>query len=350
MTADLEYKVVPFDMTGLNAEGRTIEGYAATFGNMDRVKDVIHPGAFTKTLTERGNRIKFLWQHDQKEPIGKMIEMREDPRGLFVKAVISDTARGRDALALLKDGAIYEMSIGYQPMVSDFSKLGEETVRNLREIKLHEASLVTMPANEQAVVTALKAEPQEETEDKATWDTAYVNDLPDSAFLYVEDGDKDEGGRTVPRSKRHFPYKDSAGKVDLPHLRNAIARIPQSNAPGLDKEKLQERARRMLEDASKADAPDIETKVGRVLSAKNRELLTKCRNEMKEAHDALQALLDATDPETDEEPEEDAPIEEMSHSAPQEEKAGPVVTTPPPTLRDVTRALLELAMMEATNE
>jgi len=84
---------------------------------------------------------------------------------------------------------------------------------------------------------------------KATWKRAYINDLPDSCFLYVESGDKDDEGKTKPRSKRHFPYKDASGKVDVPHLRNAIQRIPQSNAPGLSAEKktqLQNRARRML--------------------------------------------------------------------------------------------------------
>lgn len=94
--------------------------------------------------------------------------------------------------------------------------------------------------------------PSDDTE-KAVWTAAAVNDLPDSAFLYVEPGEK-EDGKTVPRSKRHFPYKDASGKIDLPHLRNAIARIPQSNAPGLTPEKkkaLQNRARRTLASATK---------------------------------------------------------------------------------------------------
>jgi hypothetical protein len=65
--------------------------------------------------------------------------------------------------------------------------------------------------------------------EKATWSAAMVNDLPDSSFLYVEDGEKDEGGKTTPRSKRHLPYKDASGKVDLPHLRNAISRLGQPN-------------------------------------------------------------------------------------------------------------------------
>ena len=60
------------------------------------------------------------------------------------------------------------------------------------------------------------------------WTTSYVNSLPDSSFLYIETGGKkDSEGKTVPRSLRHLPYKDKNGKVDLPHVRNAIARVSQ---------------------------------------------------------------------------------------------------------------------------
>lgn len=71
---------------------------------------------------------------------------------------------------------------------------------------------------------------------KAEWTTAYINDLPDAAFAYIEPGgEKDEEGKTVPRSLRHFPHHtmdvkdpDEHDTVDLPHLRNALARAPQS--------------------------------------------------------------------------------------------------------------------------
>jgi len=63
----------------------------------------------------------------------------------------------------------------------------------------------------------------------AVWTTAYQNSLPDSSFAYIEPGGKkDNEGKTVPRSLRHFPFKDKNGKIDLPHLRNALARAPQS--------------------------------------------------------------------------------------------------------------------------
>jgi hypothetical protein len=83
---------------------------------------------------------------------------------------------------------------------------------------------------------------------KAVWSTAFVNGLPDSAFLYIAPGGtKDSDGRTVPRSLRFFPYRDDTGAVDLPHLRNALARIPQSNVPQAVKDRLMARAQKLLE-------------------------------------------------------------------------------------------------------
>jgi len=63
---------------------------------------------------------------------------------------------------------------------------------------------------------------------KAVWTTAYINDLPDSSFAYVEPGEKVEG-KTVPRSNRHLPYKDINGGIDAAHVRNALARLKQTN-------------------------------------------------------------------------------------------------------------------------
>lgn len=64
-------------------------------------------------------------------------------------------------------------------------------------------------------------------DEKARWTRKFINDLPDSHFLYIETGGElDDERKTKPRILRHFPYKNSGGDIDLPHLRNAIARIP----------------------------------------------------------------------------------------------------------------------------
>jgi hypothetical protein len=69
----------------------------------------------------------------------------------------------------------------------------------------------------------------------AKWTRKYINDLPDAAFAVVEPGGKKDGeGKTVPRGLRRLPHHNSSVKsptenssVDLPHLRNALARAPQ---------------------------------------------------------------------------------------------------------------------------
>jgi hypothetical protein len=60
------------------------------------------------------------------------------------------------------------------------------------------------------------------------WTAAFINDLPDSSFAVIENGgSQDEDGKTIPRNFRHLPFKDASGKVDLPHLRNALVRMNQ---------------------------------------------------------------------------------------------------------------------------
>lgn len=90
---------------------------------------------------------------------------------------------------------------------------------------------------------------------KSMWPAAYVNDLPDSAFLYIAPGgSKDDEGKTTPRSLRYFPVYDSTGALDLPHVRNALARIPQAAIPQSAKDKATADARRLLDAAQKRDA------------------------------------------------------------------------------------------------
>lgn len=91
----------------------------------------------------------------------------------------------------------------------------------------------------------------------AEWSAADVNNLPDSAFLYVSPGGSiDSDGRTTPRSLRHFPYRGKDGAIDLPHLRNAIGRIPQASIPAAKKSELQAHAQKLLEGTK--DARDLE--------------------------------------------------------------------------------------------
>lgn len=80
---------------------------------------------------------------------------------------------------------------------------------------------------------------------KAQWSAAEINNLPDAAFAVIlPGGKKDASGKTTPRSLRMLPHHSSGvksgaenGSVDLPHLRNALARLEQSKMPAGDKSK-----------------------------------------------------------------------------------------------------------------
>ncbi len=152
---EVEMKSHDFEFKASDDETNVIEGYAATFGGSpDSYGDIIKQGAFKKTLKENGDRVKFLWAHNWNEVIGRVIEAREDSKGLFIKVKVSDTQRGRDTMTLIKDGTIDRMSIGYRTIQYDYDNT--TGVRTLKEVRLFEVSAVPIPANENAVITGAK--------------------------------------------------------------------------------------------------------------------------------------------------------------------------------------------------
>jgi len=133
------------------------EGYASVFNVVDRGNDLIMPGAFRRSLQDRGaGGIKFLWQHDPKEPVGILDEIYEDARGLYIRGrLILDVSRAREARQLLGAGALDGLSIGFHTVKS---RERSDGVRLLREVDLWEISLVTFPMNEQARIASFKSD------------------------------------------------------------------------------------------------------------------------------------------------------------------------------------------------
>ena len=149
-----EQKTIEFELESYNEAEGIFSGYGAVFSNIDSGGDIIEPGAFTKTIAESADRVKILSGHNESLlPIGKPLVLREDAKGLYIEARISDTALGRDVKTLIGDGVLGELSIGYDPVVFDYD---EDGVRHLREVKLWEISVVTWAMNEEAVITDFK--------------------------------------------------------------------------------------------------------------------------------------------------------------------------------------------------
>lgn len=153
----MEFKSVKFDGAMVDPDARTFEGYAAAYGNTDTDNDVIEQGAFAKSIQEAfpAKRIKVLWQHETNQPIGLPVEMREDSKGLWVKSRISKTAKGDEALELMRDGVINRLSVGFS-IPTGKSQVDAKGIRRIQEGKLFEYSLVTWPANDRAIITGVK--------------------------------------------------------------------------------------------------------------------------------------------------------------------------------------------------
>ena len=151
-------KVFQLNLKNLEQDERSFSGYGSTFGNVDRVGDIVEKGAFAKSLdkhTADGTMPAMLLHHDMHRPIGVWTKMEEDEKGLAVEGKLTKGVRDADeAYALLKDGALHSMSIGYRVVREEYDR--KSGVNHLHEISLHELSLVTIPANAAAIVGGVK--------------------------------------------------------------------------------------------------------------------------------------------------------------------------------------------------
>ncbi|MDQ0303778.1 HK97 family phage prohead protease [Ancylobacter polymorphus] len=132
------------------------EGYAAVFGRVDLGRDLILPGAFSRSLAERGaGGVRLLFQHDPAEPIGSWLSLAEDSVGLYVKGQLTlDVARAREVLALMRAGAIDGLSIGFRTVEGRTDP--RTRVRRLSRIDLWEVSIVTFPMQPDARIASVK--------------------------------------------------------------------------------------------------------------------------------------------------------------------------------------------------
>lgn len=135
----------------VDTEKRTVKAVWASMGNVDLDNDVIMPGAFTKTITERGPKGKqLIWSlidHDAslKCAIGKPSELYEENNKLIAITKIIDSEVGEDIICLYNEGLINQHSIGFS-IPNGKSKI-DNNVRYISEVVLYEGSAVLWGAN-----------------------------------------------------------------------------------------------------------------------------------------------------------------------------------------------------------
>ena len=138
-----------------DASSGQFSGYAVTF-NFNVDGDVIAPGAFTKTLADKGpTGVPIFMHHDREQWVGSTTALVEDSKGLLMNAQLYlQSSIGRDAWGTLQGamdaGFATGMSIGF---IANVWQWDEETrVRTITEADMWEISITPWPANTEARV------------------------------------------------------------------------------------------------------------------------------------------------------------------------------------------------------
>lgn len=128
------------------AQGRRLEGYAATFGTPARIEsftETIAPGAFRASLGRPSCDVLALFDHDAGRLLARTrsgtLRLFEDGKGLSFSLDLPDTQFGRDVLTMTERGDFGGMSFGFRPVDEDWPNA--ET-RELRAVDLIEISVV----------------------------------------------------------------------------------------------------------------------------------------------------------------------------------------------------------------
>lgn len=130
----------------------TIEGYAST-NDSDRHGDVVASYVWEKGLENYLKNPVILAYHKHTEPIGRMVEHKVDQKGLWIKARIS--AAAEEVFNLVKDGVLTAFSIGFRIIDAEYNQATDLFV--IKELELHEISVVAVPANQNTLFSLSKS-------------------------------------------------------------------------------------------------------------------------------------------------------------------------------------------------
>lgn len=155
----------------LDEETRLIEGWATT-PSVDRVGDVIEPLG-----VKFSNPSPLLWMHRHDQPVGIVNFKRPTKEGVQFTAQLpkveeAGTLRDRvdEAWHSVKAGVVRAVSIGFRALDGAVDPLPGGGAR-FKKVEVLELSLVSVPANQDATITAVKFYDQGAHQSRASTDT-----------------------------------------------------------------------------------------------------------------------------------------------------------------------------------
>lgn len=129
-----------------------ISGYASTT-DIDRHGDVIPASVWEAGIQNYLKNPIILAYHSHDLPVGRVVEHKVDDKGLWVKARIS--AAAEDVFNLVKDGVLTAFSVGFRILDAEYNSAAEVFI--VKELELHEISVVSVPANQNTLFSLAKS-------------------------------------------------------------------------------------------------------------------------------------------------------------------------------------------------
>lgn len=160
----MDHKYKSFELKAKEDETGMIAGFFSTYDEEpDSYGDIIRPGAFTETIkkrTESGHPFPLCFNHDFSQVIGAVDKIEDTEKGPYIEAHFLDTALAQDVRKMLKSGAIYQFSFAYDVLGWE-EPTKEQRAKGiwnvLTKLEVFEISVVTVPANQNAVATEVKS-------------------------------------------------------------------------------------------------------------------------------------------------------------------------------------------------
>lgn len=158
----MEHKTKEINL--IKSDNGGISGYFSTYDREpDSYGDIVAPGAFTDTIkarVESGHPFPLCWNHDLNQIIGFVDpkNIAETETGPLFSASFFDIPLAQEKRELVKSGVVYQFSFAYDVLESGEVELEDGRKANeLRKLDLFEISIVPIPANQNAVMTDIKA-------------------------------------------------------------------------------------------------------------------------------------------------------------------------------------------------
>ena len=192
----MDHKYKSFELKAKEDETGMIAGFFSTYDETpDSYGDIIKPGAFTETIKKReesGHPFPLCFNHDFSQVIGAVDKIEDTEKGPYIEAHFLDTDLAQDVRKMLKSGAIYQFSfaydvLGWENPSEEQRKAGVWNI--LTKLEVFEISVVTVPANQNAVATEVKSiEPETKTGKRnSKKDADVINQIIDLAKSLLDE-------------------------------------------------------------------------------------------------------------------------------------------------------------------